>query len=384
MKVAILTITDGQNYGNRLQNYALQEILKKYGIKVETIKILTIRDKKVPLIVKSKIFIKNIIKFIIGRTIYTEKERRKRKMKFDEFNKKYISFSGYKLGLNHKIGDLPERYDYFVCGSDQVWNTKIEIVRENINYHLAEFAKDEQRISYAASFGTNDILPEYEELFRNELLKFKAISVRECSGVELVKKISGRRGTRVTLDPTMLLDSEDWRRLSHKPDFIINDYEKFIFTYFLGGRNEKITTHINFLERKYMCRTYHAEIEFLNDKEIEDKRCYEMDPCEFIWMIEHAECVLTDSFHATVFSILFFKPFCVFQRIPVEDGNNMESRIDTLLNTFQLMQFKDDIDNPKKFPELYSKNNIENILKVCRENSMKFLEEAMEMTNSAD
>jgi exopolysaccharide biosynthesis predicted pyruvyltransferase EpsI len=97
--------------------------------------------------------------------------------------------------------------------------------------------------------------------------------------------------------------------------------------------------------------------------------------------MKNAQCVLTDSFHATVFAIIFNKPFCVFERKASEKGNNMGSRIETLLSKFELLNFRDDIENPMKIPQEYADNKVQHILKGERRSSMQFLENALDIRN---
>lgn len=371
MKVAIITITDGQNYGNRLQNYALQQLLKKTGAEVVTIQRRTSRDLRG--IAKIKKDFKHGIKILLGNP--SDKWRRVRRKRFNEFNKKYIKFSNEILENNQAPNGLKDKYDYFVCGSDQVWNAHFDIIQEDIKNYLAFFARSQQKISYAASFGTDDIALGYERIFSKYLSDFKAISVRENSGIELVRKTCGRENIEVVLDPTMMINAEEWAKVSKKPNHISK--EKFIVTYFLGGRGENVKKYIETIEKIYQCKAHNLEIEFKIDKEISSPLDFVTAPDEFVWMIQHAECVLTDSFHATVLSILFHKPFCVFERNADEMGNNMGSRIETLLAKFELLQYRGTLNNMNIYPGNYSGKAVDDILYKERQKSMKFLSTAL-------
>ena len=306
-----------------------------------------------------------------------DSEQRKRKKRFKGFNNKYISFSCDILRDNIAPSNFAEKYDYFVVGSDQVWNARIDIVRQDIKNYLAAFARQEQKIAYAASFGTDDILLEVEDLYKKELSAFKAISVRETSGVSIIKNICERDDVEVVLDPTMILTADEWRKLEQKPKYVNN--QKFVVTYFLGGRNQKIKEYIENVAKKYKARVINLEIEFLWDDRIENNDEFETTPDEFLWLIDHAECVLTDSFHATVFSILFHKPFCTFERRAAEKGNKMGGRIETLLEKFGLLQYYNSIEDFKQLPEIYEHSHIESVLQKERELSSQFLRKALEV-----
>lgn len=372
-KVGILTITDGANYGNRLQNYAMQKMIESLGFKAETVQRRTNRDKVY--VHKLKADTKYIVKRVLG--LPCDSERRKRKKRFEEFNKKYVCFSREILYNNKAPLNMAEKYDYFIVGSDQVWNARIDIVRQDIKNHLAAFAHPEQKIAYAASFGTDDVLPEFQNLYKRELPTYKAISVREISGVSIVKNICGRDDVVTVLDPTMMLTAEEWRKLEQKPQYADND--KFIVTYFLGGRGKVIRSYIEQVAKSYNAKIINLELEFLRDDQIENKHFFETTPDEFLWLLSHAECVLTDSFHATVFAILFHKPFCTFERKAVEKGNSMGGRIETLLGKFGLQKYFNSIDEPRQMPEEYEQSHIESILQKERELSKKFLRNALEV-----
>lgn len=373
MKIGIITITDGANYGNRLQNYALQKVISSMGYDVETLQRRTDKDKTN--VQKLKWIMKDVIKTVVGKK-NTQVLYRKRKRLFEEFNAKYINFSDYTLSDNNAPAGIEDKYDYFVCGSDQIWNARFGIVKCDIKNYLAYFAKPGQRIAYAASFGTTDVAPGYETLFSSELEQFKSIGVRELSGTNIVKKLTGRNDVQTVLDPTMLLEKQEWKNLEKKPVFITN--EKYIVTYFLGGRSELIEKQINLISERYESRVVNLDIEFLSDNSIDDRASYLCTPNEFVWSIEHAECVLTDSFHATVFSILFGKPFLTYQRACAEQGNDMGTRIDALLSMFELSDCKDNLNSPKKMPEKYDDAAVNRVLDTERQKSMNFLKKAIE------
>lgn len=371
MKAGILTITDGQNYGNRLQNYAMQELLKSIGMEAETIPRRTKRD--LTGIDKIEVDIKYVIKRILRYKC--DHYRRIRKKRFTEFNHKYIKFGKDVLQNSIAPDGLNDKYDYFIIGSDQVWNARLEIVKEDIKNHLAFFAESGKKIAYAASFGTDDVAPEYRNLFSEALSTYKAIGVREDSGVDIVRNLCNRNDATVVLDPTMMLSVEQWKKIEKKPKYIQN--QKYIVTYFLGGRGKKLSSYIKNIANEFEAEIINLDIEFLLDNDIDDKNFFTTTPDEFVWLIDHAECVLTDSFHASVFSILFHKPFCTYERIAEEKGNNMGSRIQTLLKKFGLLEFYGNIKNPVLRPRAYDDTKIDEILNQEREHSILFLKKTL-------
>lgn len=370
MKVAIITITDGQNYGNRLQNYALQKSLMDLGCEVETVKRRTHRD--LTWIGWQKKKVKIIIKRMVGRN--NDLHRLLRKRTFDSFNK-YIKFSKSVLHNNVAPKGIEHQYDYFIVGSDQVWNAGFRIIREDIMNYLLSFAPNDKRIAYAASFGTDRLAEGYEQAFRDELLKFKTISVREVSGVKLVKECGIE--AEVVLDPTMLLTVQDWLKIAKKPTYVKD--MPFIVTYFLGGRDIKVQNYIRSIAGNK--KVYNLEIESAPMESIDSTEVFSTSPDEFVWLIANADCVLTDSFHATVFSILFHKPFCIFERKVIDDSYKIGSRIDTLLGLFHLERFRNIDFSLEIKPEKYEVIDIERVLKQEREKSINFLRRALEIND---
>lgn len=371
MKVAIITLTDGANYGNRLQNYAMQQLLSTFGHDVETLKRKTYRDKS--FLERIEWYIKDNIKFIIGRS-GTKCLSQKRLFRFRRFNKKYIRFANIILSNNIAPEGIGDKYDYFVCGSDQIWNTYFSEAGDDIMNQLAYFARPSQRIAYAASFGANTIESEYSDMFSIELSKFKAIGMREEDGVRIVEELTGRTDIHVVCDPTMMLSNDEWIEIEKKPKYV-NQNEKFIVTYFIGSRTKEIAQHINNLSRQYGLRTINLDMEYVTDKKIDKPVEFLTTPDEFVWLIHNAEFVITDSFHASVFSILFQKRFLVYSRIPSGE-NNMNGRIETLLSMFSIEECWDDIENPTKTPPNIDYQKISNMIEDYKNKSRVFLEKA--------
>lgn len=366
MKIGIITITDGSNYGNRLQNYALQEFLRSIGVEVETVRRYTDRDLSKSTVIKA--VIKDVIKTVIGKK-NTFFYQRKRKKIFKRFNKEYVSFSKMYTRDNAVFLYNKNEYDYIVCGSDQIWNTKFDVVKCDLSNYLACFS--ENKIAFAASFGTTEIDEDYKNIFELELQKFKGIAMREESGKKIVNSLLGSEKAIEVLDPTLLLNREKWEKIEKRPRYLVGD--KFLVTYFLGGRTEKINSYINDYANLYGLNIVNLDIEFLADNEINNKSTFITSPEEFIWLIHNSEIVLTDSFHASAFSIIFEKQFLVFEREAKEKGNKMGGRIDNLLEKFQLLEYKATLDRPvDKFPKI-DYTSKEKVLDAERKKAKEFL-----------
>lgn len=302
MKLAIITI-QSMNYGNRLQNWALQKTLIDLNQNVETLR----RDAGMrgSLITKLK-----TIKKTIGRL----KHLRDWIGAFHKFDR-IIHFSNAILSKEFVSADLANRYDAFIVGSDQVWNPDFDM---NSELEYLPFVDCGRKVAYAASFGVSDISEDRERTA--QLLKgFKSISVREDAGAEIVYKLTRQR-IAVVLDPTMLVSVDVWRRLSTKPDVTGVD-APYLLKYVLGNDVHK-------MEIEKIAQDQGLQIIDLGDNGLP------VGPSEFLWLIEHAKAVCIDSFHGSVFSLLFHRPFVIFER----QGANadMSSRFDTLCRIFDM------------------------------------------------
>lgn len=312
-KIAILTINDDDNYGNRLQNYATQNIITKLGYNVETIK----NNKGI--YNNSVGYFKYLIKSMI-KTYIPMKSQYKRYKNFKKFNKNII-YSRYLIDEDHINDNISHEYDFFVTGSDQVWNPYFD---RTSKIDFLDFVPLNKRISFSASFGVKDIPDNISDKYSEYLNKFKNISVREYDGKLIVEKLTNRNDVKVLVDPTILVKDEEWKVISKKPDNMYDD--KYILNYFLGELSS---------ERKELINSFAKERGFkvINILDPNDQ-FYTCGPAEFLYLEANAELICTDSFHSSIFGIIFKRPFIVFDR---EDSHkSMNSRIETLLDTFEL------------------------------------------------
>ena len=325
-KIAIITITEGSNYGNRLQNFAAQSILKNLKFNVETLynyygKLSKFKFtyKKIKRLCKYQISPHILEKFINSNDkIYFELKRNKA---FEDFNKKYIKFSKFEVSGNSISLKLNSYYDYFICGSDQIWNPYYS---ESAYLYFLMFADHNKTIAFSPSMGISDFPQKMKINYIKWINHIKFLSVREKSGSKIIKNLTGR-GAPVLVDPTLLLNKSDWLKISKVPK--CKPKGKYILTYFLGEKLAENTDRINYIASKNNLVVFNL----LDENDINK---YSIDPSEFIDLIKDASLVCTDSFHGIVFSIIMKVPFIVFERKGKEVS--MNSRIETLLNLFNL------------------------------------------------
>lgn len=321
-KAGIITIVDLTNYGNRLQNYAVSEVLKKKGIESETLNFVECSSSKrvmceIKQAFRSVPFIYDSVLFLMGK----KSLKKKRIYCFNKFSRKYLPVKTFCVDEKDDLKRLRDKYDYFIIGSDQIWNPEYGHAKKQ---DFAFFAKEEQKICFSPSFGVSTIKEKYQEEIAKCLSGIPNISVRESAGIDIVKELSGKNA-EVLIDPTMMLNADEWRKIQENPGVDIQ--KKYILSYFIGKRTEEHDAKIKEWKEKYGLEEY----KLLDEQDIE---LYCANPGAFVSLIEHATIVCTDSFHGSVFSILFGKPFVVFQRNG--DGGGTSSRLDTLLGTFAL------------------------------------------------
>ncbi|WP_230399222.1 polysaccharide pyruvyl transferase family protein [Novisyntrophococcus fermenticellae] len=327
MKVGILTFTEGYNYGNKLQNYALLTYLQNnFPCEVKTVDNCVAQGSRFE---KARILLTWAFPSAKHYMYW------KRLLRFKSFNKKYLKFTSEKLTSNTKKFS---EVDCFVCGSDQIWNPHYY---SNIDLLTGKLPVPKRSISYAASFGVNEIPDEKKVAFAKALGNLDAISVREEQGLHICKELGFENG-RVNIDPTFLLSKDEWLKVIRKPDKQLPS--KYVVTYFLGSIKNNVEYNI-----ENYCKINNLERIDLNS--VTALKWFDITPFEFLYLIKNAEFVFTDSFHASVFSIIFGKNFLTAERTS-KNSNKMSSRIDTLFSTFscenhRMIAFDGNIDSLK-------------------------------------
>ena len=372
MKIAILTLPIETNYGGILQAFALQNVLEKMGHQA-----LVLDQKKywtLPLWKKPLSYCKRgITKYLLGKDncIFIEERKNKNYAIISVYTRKFIDkYIQRKIVDFNRLNELnSDDFDAFIVGSDQIWRPKYFCAP--IENAFLSFTRgwNVKRISYAASFGTDQW--EYSSWkTRNcsKLLKaFDAVSVREYSAVALCKT-KFNVDAKWVLDPTMLLTSLDYQRLlkikSHSGP------QGQLFCYILDKTPITQKWLEKILDTKKLL-PFEIKVENSASDNVETQLPVETWIDSFI----NAEYIFTDSFHACVFSILFNKPFIVF-------GNEERglSRIRSLLACFHLQErlvtAQNNFDVLDSIPDVLP-GHVKSILEEKRQYSLKFLEHAL-------
>lgn len=377
MKIGILTLPLNSNYGGVLQAYALQTVLKRMGhdvLEVELKKNLRWQYPplwKIPLSFGKRFLFKYIVRRKNQKILLERYERKIYPLLVHdilEFISKYIK--QFKVD---KFIDCKGKFDAFVCGSDQIWRYKYYLFFEGdiANVYLKFLGDDScKRIAYAASFGTDNWEYPAKETAecKNWIQKFDAVSVREETGVKLCSTYYDIKAKHV-LDPTMLLSKDDYVDLIEKSD--VPKSKGNLFCYILDNTDEKMNVVKN-IEKQRHLSSFFMNGDCGNWTEDLEKR---IQPPVESWLraFYDSEFIVTDSFHACVFSILFHKQFLVI-------GNKERglARIYSLLSMFGLEdRLTSDTGLDINRMKTIDYDRVDEILAKHREESRTFLIQAL-------
>lgn len=330
MKIGIISeyTTSTVNYGNCLQAYALNQYIQNLCADVE-VQTIVIKHSYKEKILTSKIPISALWKKAfrrIGYFFYNEgnfPERESRKKQFLNFENEYINMSDTSLDYT----DIENSdYDILIVGSDVVWIQGRYYINR-IKFLDFNFHNPIKKVAYAASFGHDYIPEENKNHIRRCLKQFDNISVRESTTVEMLKML-GIEDVRATLDPTLLLSACEWAGMETEPKEVGGI--KYAFVYL---QSPNLSQH-KMIEK--ICHEKNLQVVTIPfasgrknklDRAFGDICLWDASPQNWIWLMHHAEYVITDSFHGIVFSTIFHRKFVPIQR---NDGHLMNRLTDYL------------------------------------------------------
>ena len=302
MSSGTLTYHTGYNYGASLQAYALQTIIKRECgpnqiINFETLDFVHSRE----MLTKHPKRLKEVVK-ILTRIPYAS-ALRKRQQLFDAFTDEQLDTTELCRTREEAI-EVAKRFDCLVCGSDQIWNLGApgDEYAANTLFFL-DFPKGQRRVSYAASFGGwVKHAAEREDEFLPWVREFDAVSVREISGYEYLQ--SKGVDCCVNVDPTLLLDADDYRAIERKP---ANVPKKYVLLF--GWSTNRDVISVTKKAGKFFGVPAINIVPPPRAIGSGIKRVLDIGPREFLYLVDHAEFVVTNSFHGTVFSSIFGKQY---------------------------------------------------------------------------
>lgn len=287
MKVATITYSNAQNYGAMLQAYALSSYLNAFC----TCDVIDYRK------FDSRWFKprKDITDIFVSMLQILQGKRRV--FRYKQFRQKNLPLTTI-CETQDDLKKLNNEYDCFITGSDQVWNCSHGA---NENFFLTFADKDKKKIAYAASFGAPSIPKEYAETVSSYLKEISHISIREKSGAEIVERLIKNKPP-VVVDPVFLKDATEWRQIAAAVEM----KKPYVFVY-----STQKSVNLNHAVKGFMKK---KRIKIVSTHAIPGVHCFvkkDIGPLEFLGYVLNAEYVISTSFHATAFSIIFEKDFCV-------------------------------------------------------------------------
>lgn len=356
-KVAILTLFyRNYNYGGLLQGYALKKTIDSIeGVNADVLRYLN-GDNPIynNLMQQTKqygkrMFVKKVLEKSVEKGTFIIKNKIANRFKlYDNFIEDCVNSDGREY-TDANIKDTLKIYDCYISGSDQVWNPNC--IR---NGFLQTFVPDEKtKISYAASIGRGRLTAREQEIIAKNVERFDYVSVREKTAKDLLQN-KVKKDISVVLDPVFLLEKSQW-------NFDVNleeiEPDRYILVYSFSDSRKYRKKAEKLCKEKGLKLVYipYAKQKFnLFDNTGVGQKLYNVGPKEFVYLINNANCILTDSFHGVAFSIILNKSFYVFERDNKKNSTSMNSRIYDLLDRFGL---RERIVTSKNFDKI-EKNNI--------------------------
>ncbi len=356
MKIGILTMHKVLNYGSALQAYATQQILWQLGYSNELIDYLFPPKKKQNLKTKLRSVLKN---------------EHKKKLKFQLFWKDFLKCSSGIFCSKNELNATNCRYDLYLTGSDQVWNP---ILNGDELPFMFNFIPNGRKIAYAASFSKGFIPEERQDIYRELLSQYQAISVREASGVTLLNKFTGIKAIHVC-DPTLLLNPNQWDNVEKNATIHID--KPYILAYILSYAYNpfpQIFDIINKIQNELGLKVVLLDGKLKDHLRKGHTIITTAGPSDFLYLIKNASFIVTTSFHGTVFAANFRKPFISV----IQNDLSMDSRMYSFVKQVGLEDQAVIYNTPFHFKRknIYTQE-VEKKIEKFKTDSLKFLQSAL-------
>ena len=336
--IGLMSFHESLSYGAVLQCYALQTAVLKRGFDCEFIdyKRQPVTTTQLSGSIKYKLKRYSLNCISLFRKIVLKRENEKKKRAFSKFREQYINISeqSYYSFDDLKSTELP--YSAVIVGSDQVWNPVT--TGNNLKvYGLSFLCQGVRRIAYAPSIGLGTLNESQKNALNENVGELDFYSCREYTGSELLESVLGRHIEHV-LDPTFLLDRKEWKKVEKE----INTPEKYVLAYLLGSMSYERELALK------ISKKYGAKLLIVREspKDMFSKHGIGgLGPDELLYLIDHAEYVVTDSFHGTALSIILRKNFLCCKRRGYNKATSYASRLNNLLHTLNLESAQADENN---------------------------------------
>lgn len=368
-KTGILTFHNSYNCGSMLQSYAMQNVLKKLGIENEIINFSNEGQKELYLVTYKnknlKNFIKNIIIFPHKKIVGANNK------KYEEFKNEYFDLSKNSYSKMEELND--EEYDAVIAGSDQIWNTTI---MDADDAYFLPWVKSAKKIAYAPSFGAKR-LEKYVtdiEKYKGYLNSFNYLSIREKNGQKWLRELL-QKEVPVVLDPTLLLEKEDYEKIEAKD---IEEKEEYIFFY-CPSFDSEICKFVKKISDKYKLKVivWSAKEYYLKYiKRYGFTLAKYENPSSYLYYIKNAQMVFTTSFHGTIFSTIYRKKFYVIKNGGMYgDDDRVQTLVTQLGIEERLVPYE--FEENKDYLEEVNYEKYDIYLKEYKEKSLDYLRKSL-------
>lgn len=328
MRAGVLTFHAAHHYGAQLQAYALARAIAECGVEAEIIDYVRDDTRDARRLVRPVHSPMDVLANL--HTLMHRSDLKRRLERFDAFVNTRMPHSARAYRTYAELASDAPVYDAYVCGSDQIWNPQIFREQDFDPAFFAAFAQRGRKIAYAPSFGLPDLPLAHHAALKSLVQGFAALSVRERNGETILADVCGRESVTV-LDPTLLLGGDQWREIASP----VRAEKPYLLCYFISdpaqyAADVQAVASAKGLRIVSLCgarRTVRGTRQAILDA----------GPEEFLGWIARASHVMTDSFHGTIFSILFDRPFHTFS-FTGSGKAKVSSRLDSLLGILGLRE----------------------------------------------
>lgn len=376
-KVGIITFHASHNCGSMMQAYALQKTLKKMNVDNEIIDFQSFGQKDMYAVVHTKkewkSFAKNMLTLPYRKKIKLQWES------YEQYKNKIFELSDKQYSTTSELTETNNLYSSFISGADQIWNITIRDYDDA--YFLSFVTDNRKKNAYAPSFGAKRIEEhtDNKQKYINFLNSYNNLSIRENNGKKWIKELTGR-DAKLVLDPTLLLQEDDY--LEAMEDIAVD--KNYIF-YYSPKYNKKIDKLVKRIAKKYNKKVivwnateYYVKQERRNGFVLPEK----INPGVYLYLIKHADLIITTSFHGSIFSTIYRKKFWTIKN---GDMFNNDDRVITLLKQigFEDKLIDLEFDNNKDYFEEINYTNYERKLDELKKESINYLKKCINSTGES-
>ena len=374
------------NYGSILQTYAAQQLFEQFGVETVLIvpkrtgihRYLHILEDRWSGYRKYILYPRYIGKFRSMRAGSRKKVLSVNVRGSLEKNKRFIEAEIRSISIEHRrlrSVAQSDQYAAFISGSDQIWNADWLTLRKD---YFLRFSPKRKRIAFAPSFGKAEIAQYNKKAYRKYISEYRLLSVREKSGVRLIRDLTGREASLV-LDPTLLLTCSKWCERKAGKTEVVPPAGRYAFVYFIDAPSDAA---LHFM-RELIAQGVEIlvfGIDHVDFSQAGNCRFTDGSPWDYIHLLEHAHIILTDSFHGAALSINFEKSFYVFKR-RYSHGIDQSERVLSLLELCDLGgRFVE--DRAPHRAEVIAYDRVREKLAVYRRESFAYVDQILDCIRS--